>query len=67
MENEFVCVRDMAEWLAGYAMPPAYAVDRVLRDETGTDIPADRCADAWEYHISTLIGCGLLEGRGDAS
>jgi len=63
---EFVSIRDVSIWLAGYAVPPRYALDHVLENDPAnrfsTGATASQLADAWQYHLETLRDCGLLAG-----
>lgn len=66
MRRMFVDADELAEWLAGYSVPPWYAFEHVVEGNRMVDNPevdiatANQMADAWKYHIGQLIGCGLL-------
>lgn len=67
----FVNVRDLSIWLAGYAVPPRYALDHIMDGDPAnrfsTGVTASQLTEAWQYHIETLIDCGLLAGTEGAS
>lgn len=59
-----VPINPLSAWLAGYAAPPKYALETVIRD--GNDpasiaYTANDRAKAWELHLKTLIESGLME------
>lgn len=55
---EAVPIKAISAWLAGYAIPPRYAME-AIEEPTITD--ATHRAMAWEYHWKHLMECGLME------
>lgn len=53
-----VPIKAISAWLAAYAAPPKYALDKF--PESGHCLANTRAA-AWEHHIRTMIECGLLQ------
>lgn len=63
VERRFVSVDDISGWLAGYATPPKYAIEHVLRTRLAPGgSTADLYTEAWRHHIEELIGSGLCQG-----
>lgn len=57
-----VPIKAISAWLAGYAAPPKYALDKF--PESGQCLANTRAA-AWEHHIRTMMECGLLQEEQD--
>lgn len=53
-----VPIKAISAWLAAYAAPPKYALDKF--PESGHCLANTR-ASAWEHHIRTMVECGLVE------
>lgn len=45
-----VPLEPLCEWLAGYAEPPLYALEKCGNER-----------DAWKYAIENMMECGLME------
>lgn len=56
-----IAIEPLAEWLAGYAAPPKYAIDAVggLREMSD----ATKRAKAWEFALTSMERSGFLEVR----
>lgn len=61
-EVDAIPVKPLAQWLAGYAAPPAYALDAV---KEGGFLSPEHQTKAWEHHLHTLMENGLMEEEDD--
>ena len=52
-------VKPLAQWLAGYAVPPAYALEETWLEKDF--LTPDHMTRAWEHHLHTLMESGLME------
>lgn len=61
-----VPLEPLCQWLAGYAVPPDYALEYVIgtnaywQDAAFTE---ENMREAWEYHFRNLFECGLLKSQ----
>lgn len=62
-EVDAIPVKPLAQWLAGYAAPPAYALEAVTEgiDYASIAYTTNDLTGAWEYHLHTLMDNGLME------
>ena len=64
-EVDAIPVKPLAEWLAGYAAPPAYALEETRLEKDF--LTPDHMTRAWEHHLHTLMENGLMEEEDDGS